>query len=62
METKKYPITIINESWKLTCVYKHLNTITLNIKKILVDETIFKQIQNESIEKVEKILKKLYEQ
>ena len=62
METRKYPITIINESWKLTCVYKHLNTIALNIKEIIVDETTFKQIQNDSIKKVEKLLKELYEQ
>jgi len=62
METKKYPITIINESWKLTCIYKHLNTIALNIKEILVDKNILTQIQNDSIEKVEKLLKELYEQ
>jgi hypothetical protein len=62
METKKYPITIINESWKLTCIYKHLNTIALNIKEILVDKNTLTQIQNDSIEKVEKILKELYEQ
>jgi hypothetical protein len=62
METKKYPITIINESWKLICIYKHINTIALNIKEILVDKNTLTQIQNDSIEKVEKLLKKLYEQ
>jgi hypothetical protein len=62
METKKYPITIINESWKLTCIYKHLNTIALNIKEILVDKNTLTQIQKDSIEKVEKLLKELYEQ
>jgi len=62
METKKYPLTIINESWKFSCVYHHLNTIALNIKEILVDENTFKQIQNNSLKKVEKILKELYEQ
>ncbi len=62
METKKYPVTIINESWKLICIYKHLNTVALNIKEILINEKTFEQIQNDSIKKVEKLLQELYEQ
>ena len=62
METKKYPITIINESWNFKCVYTHLNTIALNIKELLVTKDIFEKIQKDSLDKVEKLLKELYEQ
>jgi hypothetical protein len=36
--------------------------MALNIKEILVDKNTLTQIQNDSIEKVEKLLKELYEQ
>jgi len=62
MKTPKYPITIIKQDNSYLCLYKHIEDISKNVKKLIIPEETFLQIKKSSLKKVLKILEDLYNQ